>query len=272
MRFRRKLSGSVGRALLLVGAFLSIPWASAHCFDKIVVLYAPASDIVKLLGSKSRVVGVTRTDRNFEKAVKVGSHLRPNIELIRALEPDLIITGSERAFPASLQREFKAAFHRFDPLRLEDVLHSVEELGKLLDAGETAGTIVARLTEKLLEIRKLERVPTVVYEISERPLRVAGNSSIMTSIIEAAGGRNLIPTHKKHVPVSAEKIIDLKPEYYIYQKGPMNKNPEHPQNRSYFRPLQSRVVSVDQYLFSRPGLNAFEAAVQLNRIFWQEEQ
>lgn len=269
----RNSRGSIRRRgfLLVVGICLWIPLAAGASFERLVVLYAPASDLVKLLGGAKLVVGVTRTDHNFQKAVKVGSHLRPNIELIKALEPDLIITGSERAFPASLQKRFQARFYRFDPLSLNGVLRSVESLGELLDAQGAAGKIVARQREKLRHIRKLRSLPTVVYEISERPLRVAGLSSIMTSIIETAGGRNAISTKKKHVVVSAETIIDLDPDLYIYQTGPMNKNPEYPLDRPYFKLLRSRIVPVDQYRFSRPGINVFEATAELNRIFLQEE-
>ena len=244
----------------------------ALSFERIVVLYAPASDIVRLLTDESRVVGVTRTDHNFKKAVKVGSHLRPNIELIKALEPDLMIMGSERAFPTSMQERFTSQFHRYDPLNLDELLRAIERLGDLLDAREVADGIVRQQIKKLQAIQKPATAPTTIYEISERSLRVAGGPSIMTSIIEAAGGVNLIQTRKKHVVISAEMVIDLNPDYYIYQKGPMNKNPEKPSERAYFKPLQSRVILVDQYLFSRPGINAFDAVIKLNQIFLKGNQ
>ena len=272
MRFNSTFSGSRRGMRFILGILLLFPVASAYSFERVVVLYAPASDIVKLLGGEKLVVGVTRTDHNFKKAVKVGSHLRPNIELIRALEPDLIITGSERAFPKSMQEKFEAQFYRFDPLNLKGVLRDIEKLGALLDARDIANKIVMQQSEKLRSIQKLNKMPSVVYEISERPLRVAGGPSIMTSIIETAGGRSAIRTDKKHVTVSAERIIALNPDYYIYQKGPMNKNPEHPLKRPYFTPMQSRIVQVDQYLFSRPGINVFEATVKLNRIFLEKDQ
>jgi iron complex transport system substrate-binding protein len=47
----------------------------------------------------------------------------------------------------------------------------------------------------------------------------------------------------------------------------MNRNPVPPGERSFFRSLKSRFIRLDELEFARPGINAFDAAVELNRIF-----
>ena len=235
---------------------------------RIVILYAAASPIVKALGVYEEVVGVTRTDRVFPQAIKVGSHLRPNLELIRALSPDLMIVGSKKAFPDSAAKRLKAEIFRYDPRTLEEVLEAIKDLGKVLGREESARDLVSRLKRKLAAVKPLPQPVTVIYEVSSWPLKVAGARSIVRDIIRAAGGRNLVPQDKKHVLLSPEMVLALQPDFYLYQVGPMNKNPVPPKKRPYFKGLKSRVIRVAEEEFSRPGINSFSAAVKLNRIFF----
>jgi iron complex transport system substrate-binding protein len=257
------------KSILLIGTLCSFS-GLGQAYEKIVILYAPVSGIVKQLVGEKVVVGVTRTDPVFTKVYKVGSHLRPNLELIKALRPDLIIAGSKRAYPEKMEQRFSADFFRYDPTTIEDIFEQVRKIGNLLQVPQKAKQIIAQLKNKLKQVQPLPVPPKVIYEISERSLRVAGNPSIMTAIIEYAGGLNMIKTNKKHVLISPEIVVDISPDFYIYQEGPMNKNPRPPKERSYFRPLRSKVVLVDQYLFSRPGLNVIDAIIKLNQIFKEQ--
>ncbi len=238
--------------------------------ERIVILYAAASPIVKALGvPESKVLGVTRTDHTFPKALKVGSHLRPNLELIKALKPDLIICGSKRAFPDEAARRFQARVFRYDPRSLEEILASIEKLGHILGREKEAKALTEKLREKLRQVKSLPYRPGVVYEVMSVPLKVAGEKSIVSDIIWHAGGQNLIKVSKKHVQISPEKVLILSPDFYIYQIGPMNRRPIPPQERPYFRALKSIVVKVDEKEFARPGLNSFDAVLELNKVFYE---
>ncbi len=260
------------RIILMTMIALFLFAAQVFAFQRIVVLYAAASPVLKALGVSDRIVGVTKTDHTFSGVTSVGSHLRPNIELLKALKPDLIVAGSKRAFPKEMSKRLNTEVFYFDPRTLEDILDRIESLGRMLGRQAQAEALIKRLKAKLSEVRPLNRKPTVIYEISARPLKVAGKRSIITSIIEHAGGENLIKVRKKHVLISPEKVISLAPDFYIYQVGPMNKNPLEPGKRPYFGSLKSKVVRVDEYEFARPGINAFQAVVDLNRIFLEVEK
>ena len=234
--------------------------------QRIVVLYAAASPVLKALGVEEEVVGVTRKDHTFPHAVKVGSHLRPNIELIKALKPDLIIAGSRRAFPEALRQKVQARVFYYDPRTLAEILKTIEDLGQILAREKEAQALVAQLEKKLAQVEAISCRPRVVYEIMERPLKVAGQKNIVTDIIRVAGGVNPVKVAKKHVLISPEEILLLKPDLYLYQVGPMNKNPTPPKKRAYFKGLRAQTIKVNEFEFARPGLNAFEAVIHLNGI------
>ena len=254
-----------GQGFFLLG--LLFLWINGQALaERIVVLYAAASPVLKALGVREEVVGTTRNDPYFPRAIKVGSHLRPNVELIKALKPTFIIAGSPRTFPPRLKKEFEGQVFFYDPRTLSQILEKIETLGKRLGREEEAEKLVRNLKSKLQEIHPLPCRPKVIFEVMERPLRVAGQRNIITDIIQVAGGLNPVNVPRKHVLISPEKILFLSPDLYLYQVGPMNKNPLPPSKRAYFSGLKAKVIRVKEFEFSRPGPNAFEATLKLNRI------
>jgi iron complex transport system substrate-binding protein len=147
------------------------------------------------------------------------------------------------------------------------ILQKITELGKILNRQSQASKINERLKAQLSMILPIEKKITVIYEVTENPLRAAGSESIESSIIEAAGGINLIKIEKKNATISIEQALQLNPDFYIYQVGPMNKNPQKPKERYQYKTLKSKFIKVDEFEFARPGINSFDAAVKLNKIF-----
>lgn len=259
-----KRSGSTFIAVLIILVFWMSPVSAA---ERIVVLNPAVSPILQQLEMESAVVGITYNDEVFPGKTRVGSHLRPNIELIKALQPELLIVGSKRAFADEVAKRFDAALFRYDPRDLNEILDGIQNLGTVLNKQILAGKIIDREKGRMAALQKPVKAIRAVFEISQQPLKLAGQQNIVTSIIEAAGGTNLVEADTKHVLLSPEKVLVLSPQLYIYQNGPMNKNPVNPVKRNYFRSLRSQVIEVDQLAFTRPGLNAFEAVQTLNGWF-----
>ncbi|MBU2510804.1 ABC transporter substrate-binding protein [bacterium] len=261
-----KYGGLLALLLFLSG---SCP-ASIQAYQRVVVFNTAVSPILKQLNLDSRIVGVTFNDEVYSKTTKIGSHLSPNIELVKALQPDLIIAGSKRAYSDELNERLGADLFRYDPRTLEQILEAIHRLGVTFQKRDEARQLITDLKHKLSQVQKPEREVFVVYEVSQQPLKLAGQQNIITSIIKAAGGINIIDINDKHVLLSPEMILVQNPDLYIYQNGPMNKNPVPPRERNYFKKLKSTVWEVDQLQFTRPGLNAFDAVLALNQKIFKQ--
>ncbi|QJA06432.1 ABC transporter substrate-binding protein [Thermosulfurimonas marina] len=243
-------------------------WASPLQAARVVVLYPAASSVLYALGvSPEEVVGVTRHEKIYTRATKVGSHLRPNLELVRALKPDLVIVGSKKAFPEEAARHLGLPVFRYDPRTVREILVKVLELGQRLGREKRAQALVQELSGKLRALKPVSPPVRVIYEVSAEPLKVAGAKSIVNDVIRLAGGVNLIQAPRKHVLLSPEKVLALAPEVYLYQVGPMNPHPLPPEKRPYFRGLRSRLVQVEELRYARPGLEVFSAVLELNGLF-----
>ncbi len=238
------------------------------------VLSPAAADILEGLGAGGLVVGKTRNIRLFPGAVCVGSHIRPNLEIVASLRPDLIIASSERFFSRELAKKVGADFYVYDPRTLEGILGHIKRLGALLGRRKRAEALVSRLKALMEGVKPLRRRPRVLYEVMEMPYTLAGRGNIVVDIIERAGGVYPISSPRKFVRLSCERVRLLHPDVYIYQVGPMNKKPSPPDKRPCLSGLRMRVVRVSELSFARANTESFRNLLFLNRIFseWAHEK
>ena len=240
---------------------------NALAAKRVVVLAPAAADILVRLQAQDRVVGVTRSVDAFPAATRVGSHIRPNLEIIRSLRPDLLILSSNRFFSAAMAAAVDAELFYYHPQTLEEVLQQSAALAAVLDRRAAGQTLIEEQRRKLEKIKRLPRAPGVIYEVSAMPLMLAGQKNIVRDIIEQAGGRLLTPGDRKLVRFNAEGILARQPRIYIYQVGPMNRNPTPPAERGPLRSLKATILQVDELQFSRANTGSFDNVLMLNRFF-----
>lgn len=244
---------------------------------RIISLYGAYSEILFAMGLGERLVARTRADRSPPAILNkpsVGTHLRPNMELVLGLQPDLIIQASGRKHGHEVIRQIQQKGYTvasFQPTTFQELFSVIQRLGTLTGEEEAAGLLVNRLQGRLQRLnQKLAatgRRPTVFFEVRYPNLLGAGQQSIVNDVISKAGGTNCLPNNKKLVRINIETLVGYSPEVYVVQRGPMNRNPGNPKDRSNFQVIKAvregRVLFVDEYMFSRPGPRSVDAAEKL---------
>lgn len=245
--------------------------------QRIISLYGAYSEILFAIGAGDKLVARTRADR-FPPSIldkpSVGTHLRPNMELVLGLQPDLIIHAIGRKHGHEVirqiqQKGFTVAV--FQPRNFTELFSVIDRLGILTGEEANAQGLVkgqsSRLRQIDLRLAKSKDRPKVFFEVRYPNLLGAGQGSIINDVILKAGGLNCLPNEKKLVRINIETLIDYDPDVYVVQKGPMNRNPGSPESRPNFQVLkavqQGRVFFVDEYVFSRPGPRSVEAVEKL---------
>jgi iron complex transport system substrate-binding protein len=250
---------------------------------RVIALYAALSDIVCALGKQDALVARTQSQTEPPSlAAKpcIGTHMRPSVEMTVALKPELVLQMGSRA----KTNEAVAAIERVGiPVALFhadnfDSLYSViERVGVLLGATPQATALVrdmqARLNRVAQRVQSLPR-PSVFYEIRYPNLLAAGQNSLVSEIIQLAGGVNCVRSQRKLVRVSEEELLRLAPQVYMLQRGPMNPDPVPVKDRPHFRQLAAvkngRVYEVLEKLFSRPGPGSALAVEKLAGLLHPE--
>jgi iron complex transport system substrate-binding protein len=247
--------------------------------QRIISLYGGLTEILQALGVGHRVVACTRGDEIIPGIPKVGTHLQPNVEMILALKPDLVVqSGVAKAIPAYKRLEAaQVPVAMFAPHDFPSLFSTITRLGVLTGREKAAAALRKSMEARLAEVAK--RVaglpkPTVFFEVRQLNLLAAGRGDIVNDIITRAGGENVVTSPHKLVLYSLEALIQANPQVYIIQKGPMNRSPDNIYTRPYFQDIRAvkahRVLVVDESLYSRPGPRSVEAVEELARFLHPE--
>jgi iron complex transport system substrate-binding protein len=191
---------------------------------RIVSLVPSVTEIVFSLGAQDRLVG--RKDFcDYPQAVRtkpsVGGMVNPNLETLVALKPDLVIGTDEG------NRE--ETFRQLERLRIPTYLIHANRIAETVDliarVGELTGhqADAPRLTGEML--RRVEAVrravapfprPRVLYVLWPDPLIVPGRASMLTELIEIAGGVSITAGDGDAYPrLSLEAAVTRAPEVII---------------------------------------------------------
>ncbi len=245
--------------------------------QRIIALYGAYNEVLAGMGLEDRLIARTKVDDTPPSLLAkptIGTHMRPNVEMVLGLKPDLIVQGGGRkeamaAVEQLVQVGLTVAV--FSPTRFADLFSAIDRLGKLTGAEPEANRLAASLKARLDAVHsKLEgtsRLPRVFFEVRYQNLLAAGTDSMVNEVIERSGGVNCVTSRKKFIRMDIESLIALNPDFYVVQVGSMNRSPARPEDRPGFQVIEAvkhgRVLTVDEKMFSRPGPRSVEAVEKL---------
>lgn len=252
---------------------------------RIIALYGAFNEILADLGCADQLIARTAAD-DFPPSIvakpSIGTHLRPNAELILGLGPDLVIQlggRGEAMEPVRFLEQRGLTVAVFELENFEQLFSVMERLGTLTGTADQARERVITMRSELADIEAQNTTPRprVFFEARYPTLLAAGQGSMVSEIISRAGGENCVTAPDKLVRLGEEELLRLAPDIYLIQQGPMNPQPVHMNERPLFRTLacvaSDQVHTVDQKIFSRPGPRSLEAVRQLATIIshWKKE-
>jgi iron complex transport system substrate-binding protein len=235
---------TVFRAFLaLTIAAVVVPWlgraAVAEPPRRIVSTSPSITETLFALGLGERVVGVSRYCR-YPSAVlalpKVGTFLKPDVELIARLSPDLVLIHTSAD---GLEGRLSAVRLRSVSVDrgagLAGVYASIGAIGEAAGVPERARALLAEIQARLGHMRDAARTsahPKVLLIVGRRPGTLAdivavGRRGYLAELLEFAGGSNVLkdPNLPEYPRISLETVIRLRPDLVI-DTGDMGDTPE----------------------------------------------
>lgn len=245
--------------------------------ERIIPLYGAFAEMLFSIGAGDAVIARTHADTfppELARLPSVGTHMSPNVEMILGLKPDLVIESASRSEETpEISRLVDSGIPVavFSPKTFQQIFSVIGRLGSISGHGQQASDFSATLAGRLGAVRdKLADIktrPKIFFEIRAEPLSGAGHGSIVDEILVAAGAQNVLDNDKAIVQYSLEALLLQNPDFYIVQRGPMNKSPMPPENRAHFDRLkcvrEGKVLIADEFIFSRPGPRCVDAVEQL---------
>ena len=223
-------------------------------------------------------------DERVKEIVAEGlSVYRVDVDRLRGLRPDLIVTQTQCAVCAVTPRDLEQALCTWvgaqpaivslEPNNLDDVWNDIRRVSQALDVPQRAEELIGSLSKRLVAIHEeaqgAQSRPTVAAIEWLGPLMAGGNW--MPELIEIAGGSSLFAQPGEHSPwLDWTSLIEADPEvmlllpcgFKIAQTiRDLNLLTENPAWTNLRAVKQGRVYLIDgHHFFNRPGPRLVESA------------
>lgn len=248
---------------------------------KIISLAPNITETIYALDKQKLLIG--RTDyctypKEVSEIKSIGSLMKPNIEKITQLRPDLVIASNH--------------FRKEDLKKLEEVnvkvlvLSSSESFegtydiikntGKVLNANQKASEVVLAMKEKVKAVQekvKDKNKPSVYYIVSfgKSGDFTAGKDTFIGKMLEMAGGKNAADDVRGW-KYSVEKLIEKNPEILIYSNKFNSK--EELKNTEGYKELEAvkkdKIFAIDEDIINRQGPRLADGLEALAKILHPE--
>lgn len=252
--------------------------------ERIVSLAPSNTEMLFALGLDDRIVGVSEhcdyPAAALEKP-KVGTFAEPNLELVVAAEPHLVVAVHLQEEKLTRLAELGIPVLVLSPSSVAEIYASLELLGEAAQVQENARAYVAQMQERIQKVsERVASLPApkrVYYEVYADPLMSVGPDTVIHELIEIAGGQNIFTDVETPYPkISAEAVIDRNPEVIIFpdyhgdEEFMANEIINRPGWQSIYAVQNERVVGINPDIISRPGPRVVEAVEQLAAIIYPE--
>jgi iron complex transport system substrate-binding protein len=246
--------------------------------ERVVSIAPSVTEMVFAIGAGEKLVGVD-SESDFPvgaKSVrKVGSYISPSIEMIVALNPDLLIV-SDLTPPQIVNAIEARGINVFvvAPKNIDGIAESMRNLGMVLGVQKQAELAAKSFEERVLAVEKkaalIEEKPKVYLEYF--PYWTFGPGSFGNDLIEKAGGLNIGRKLKSpYAEVSNEFVVVENPDVIIITKGKHSSTTissviERPGWKSTNAVKNNSIYYIDDSIVSRPGPRMVDALEALYSI------
>ena len=262
-------------------AFVDDTHFSLH-FDnppkRIISVSPSATEILGVIDADSMLVGVSLYSYyppSIKDLPKVGSYVKPNIEQIISLNPDLVVMSYEGA-PRSDVNHLRRLDLNVAVLRSEnfsDIIKNINLLGEVLGHQKEAKEAAGNLEGRYKQIRSLVQGmpnPRAFYSIALNPITSVGAKSFINSLIHDAGGINIAGDIDQAYPrLTIESVIAMSPDVMIFSSGMgnaldmENQMPFWKRWKSIPAVRDQRFVEVDHDIINRSGPRVVQALASI---------
>lgn len=223
---------------------------------RIVSIVPSQTELLAYLGLDSETVGITKfcvhPEEWFRLKKRVGGTKDIHVDIVRALDPDLILANKEEN-----TREQVEALRTICPVwtsdvsTLEGALDMIHAIGSLTGREHAANDIAVTIDHAFRHIPRYPLLPCL-YLIWRNPYMAAGGDTFIHDMLHRAGFRNLVAGQNRYPELSLDQIRALHPEYILLSSEP------YPFREKHIAELQeklpdARIILADGEMFSWYG-------------------
>jgi len=188
----------------------------ARTYRRVASLVPSLTETVVRLGAGDRLAARTiycNEPRGLlDRVPACGGTKNPDLDALRRIRPDLVLSCLEENKPEHLHRLELAGIPVFAvmPRRLDDVSALLRDFGRLLGTGMAAGRALADLTAARLacgaEVRRRLDHPRAAVLIWKKPWMAAGGGTYIDAVCRELGLENALADRSDYFTVTLEEL------------------------------------------------------------------
>jgi ABC-type Fe3+-hydroxamate transport system substrate-binding protein len=248
--------------------------------QRIISLVPSQTEFLYDIGLEEEVVGITKfcihPQSWFRTKTRVGGTKQLKLDLIRQLQPDLILANKEENVKEQVE-ELSKEFNVWtsDIHHLEDAYMMMTTIGEMTDKLDAAKKIIAQIQENFAELQtlnlssaamaKVDISHRTLYLIWQKPYMSVGGDTFISSMMEAAGFENCCKDKTRYPGISIADIRELAPDLIFLSSEPFPFQEKHVHELEQLE-LPARIMLVDGEMFSWYGSRLLHAPAYFKHL------
>ncbi len=180
---------------------------------RIVTLVPSQTELLFDLGLEIEVVGITKfcvhPNEWFRNKKRVGGTKTLHLDIIRSLQPDLIIANKEE----NTKEQVEALAAEFpvwtsDIQTLDQALSMIAQVGDIVGKGPEAATMVKEIRAGFAGLGNILKPKRVAYFIWRNPWMSVGGDTFISDMIETIGWTNVLADKQRYPEVALSELKD----------------------------------------------------------------
>ena len=179
--------------------------------QKIISLVPSQTELLSYFDLDKEVIGITKfcvhPKQWFTAKTKVGGTKSLNIELIKKLQPDLIIANKEENVKEQIE-ELANKFNVWvtDVNNLEDALLMIEDIGHITHKSNEAGILITRIKTNFSQLPISNEQLSTCYLIWRNPYMTIGGDTFINNMMKHCGLQNIFENETRYPEVTIEQL------------------------------------------------------------------
>jgi len=239
---------------------------------RIVSLVPSQTELLSDLGLNEEVVGITKfcvhPKEWFQTKPRVGGTKQIHPDIIRRLNPDLIIANKEENVKEQIE-ELSADFPLWisDVSNLESAYQMINQVGMMTGKENDAMTLTAQIKTKFSEYQSClpARRLRALYLIWQHPYMSVGGDTFIHSMMEAAGLQNIFADKCRYPELTISDLDNMSPALLLLSSEPFPFKQKHVDELQPHLP-KTKIILVDGEMFSWYGSRLLEAPTYFKKL------
>jgi ABC-type Fe3+-hydroxamate transport system substrate-binding protein len=258
----------------VVYLYIYMPFINEHSADRsysrIISVVPSLTELLYSLGLDREVIGITKfcvhPEEWFRSKTRVGGTKHLKTDLIKQLDPDLIIANKEENVKEQIEelaKDFDVILTEIDTL--EDAYNSINSIGKIVNRKTNAEELVLQIKEAFASINLPSKQTPAAYLIWRDPYMTIGGDTFINDMMKRAGFKNVFEQKIRYPEITLEEIKASGCKLILLSSEPYPFKEKHIEEIKVVIP-EANIILVDGEIFSWYGSRLLEAPKYFSSI------